>query len=293
MNASRITRLVNRTGLKIKKNSPQILFTVGIVGTVTTTVLASRATLKAVPVMDQLRADRAELEEMVKSHPTMVSDEMYTKAVAQQYTVASVRLTRLYAPAVIVGAVSIVALTKSHRQLMTRNTALNAAYTGLFNTFNKYRERVRGELGDDIDQQFLHGTVQQEIEYTDGNGKTKTKSITALDPASAAALSYYFDDNCPSWTKHQGYNQVTLDGQQTWANIQLQRQGHLFLNEVYDLLDIPHTKEGNILGWVFRDLGDNDNFVSFGFEQDPEFMAGYKTDVMLNFNIHGPILDLI
>ena len=291
MNTHRITRLVNRTSLKIKKNSPQILFTAGIIGTVATTVLASRATLKSVPVVEQLQADRNALDDAKRAQ--VVSDEDYSKEIARQYTVASVQLTRLYAPAVIIGVGSIVCLTKSHRQLMTRNTALNAAYTGLFNTFNKYRERVREELGSDIDQQFLHGTVQQEIEVTGKDGKTKTKTITTLDPESAAAYSFYYDDNCASWTKHQGYNQNTLDGQQTWANIQLQRQGHLFLNEVYDLLGIPHTKEGAVLGWVFQDLGDNDNFVSFGHEADGEFVAGYKKDVMLNFNIHGPILELI
>lgn len=288
---SNITRFVTRSGLKIKKNSPQILFTAGIVGTVATTVLASRATLKAVPVLEELRSNRAELDVFQAS--SEVDADTYTQEVVRQYTVASVQLIRLYAPAVIVGTGSVVCLTKSHRILTSRNTAINAAYTGLFNTFNKYRERVREDLGDERDQQFLHGTITQEIDVTGKNGKTSTKSITTLDSSSAAALTFMYDENCASWVPDPGYNQTTIDGVQSWSNVLLQRQGHLFLNEVYDQLYIPHTKEGAILGWVFDDLGNNDNFVSLGHERDGEFLAGYKRDVMLEFNIHGPILDLI
>lgn len=291
MNFTPVTRFASRNALKLKKNSPQILFYAGIVGTVTTTVLASRATLKAVPVVEKLKAERAELDTF--HFEIKVDEDVYTKEVYRQYTVATLELSKLYAPTVLVGIASLAALTKSHQQLTSRNTALTMAYTGLFKTFEAYRGRVREELGSDIDQQFLHGTIQKEIEYEDKNGKTKTKSITALDPSSTAALSYMYDANNSSWCKDPGYNQNFLDNQQSWANIKLQRQGHLFLNEVYDDLRIPHTKEGNILGWVFKDLGDNDMFVEFGHHQDGEFVAGYKRDVMLNFNIHGPILDLI
>lgn len=291
MNISSLTRFASRNALKIKKNSPQILFYTGIVGTVATTVLASRATLKAAPLVEKLKQERAELESFHKVSP--IPQDMYAQEVARQYTSTAVDLTKLYGPVVIVGVGSLICLTKSHQQLTSRNTALTMAYTGLFKTFEAYRGRVREQLGVESDQQFLHGTVQQEIEVEGANGKTKSKTVVALDPSSKAALTHYFDASTNSWMKDPGYNQNMLDGQQDWCNILLQKQGHLFLNEVYDVLHIPHTKEGNILGWVFQDLGDNDMFVDFGHNKDGEFTAGFKRDVMLEFNIHGPILDLI
>lgn len=291
MSLAPITRFASRSALRIKKNSPQILFYAGIVGTVATTVLASRATLKAQPVVERLKTNRAELDSFHLEKK--VDPDVYNKEVIQQYTVAAVDLTKLYAPALIVGVGSLVALTKSHQQLTSRNTALTMAYTGLFKTFEAYRARVREELGLDSDQKFLHGTVTQEIETTDKSGKTKTKSITTLDTNSKSALTYYFDDKVDTWCKDPGYNQNTLDNLQDWANILLKRQGHLFLNEVYDLLHIPHSKEGQVLGWVYKDLGNNDMFIDFGHRNDGEFFAGYKKDVMLEFNIHGPILELI
>lgn len=291
MKFSSLTRVANRTALKLKKHSPQILFYGGLVGVVTTTVLASRATLKAVPVVEDYRTGRMTIEKAGKSN--VLSSDEFTRSVVEQYTITTMSLTKLYAPTIVIGAASIAALTKSHRQLTSRNTALTVAYTGLFKTFESYRNRVREQLGSDIDKQFLHGTVQQELEYEDKQGKTRTKEITALDPSSKSALTHYFDVNTGSWCKDPSYNQSMLDNQQKWANVLLQRQGHLFLNEVYDLLHIPHTREGNILGWVYEDLGNNDMFVTFGHQDDGEFVAGFKRDVMLEFNIHGPILDLI
>jgi hypothetical protein len=294
MNIAPITRFASRNALKVKKNSPQILFYAGIVGTVATTVLASRATLKAVPVVDRLKAERAELDTFHVDNK--VDQETYQQEVVRQYTVTGVELTKLYAPVIVIGVGSLVCLTKSHQQLTSRNTALTMAYTGLFKTFEAYRGRVREQLGDDIDREFLHGTVQQEIVVGQNkDGSEKVRTITTLDPSSVTALTYMFDANCRSWMKDPGYNQNTLDGQQRWANIQLQKKGHLFLNEVYDLLHIDHTREGNILGWVYpsREGLEHDPFVDFGHHNDGEFLAGFKRDVMLEFNIHGPILDLI
>lgn len=291
MNLSPISRFATRNALRIKKNSPQILFYAGIVGTITTTILASRATLKAQPLVEEFKSNRGELDSFHLDGEVKQDD--YTREVIRQYTVLSVDLSKLYGPAIVVGIGSLVALTKSHQQLTNRNTALTMAYTGLFKTFEAYRARVREDLGDDRDRTFLHGSVQKEIEYEDKSGKKKTKSITTLDSSSAAALTYYFDANTDTWCKDPGYNQNFLDNTQEWANILLQKKGHMFLNEVYDMLHIPHTREGQILGWVYQDLGNNDMFIDFGHRKDGEFFAGFSRDVMLEFNIHGPILELI
>jgi hypothetical protein len=298
MNIGPITRFSGRTALKLKKHSPQILFYGGIVGTVATTVLASRATLKSVPVVTQLKEDRAALDELTSGINTSVSRDEYSKEVARQYTIAGVELTKHYGPAIVVGVGSIYMLTKSHNQLVARNQALTVAFTGLYETFNRYRGRVRQELGSEMDRQFLHGTVEEQLQVEGKDGKIKTKTVVALDPSSQALLTQMFDSKGSTrWHSAPGYNQSFLDGQQEWCNIVLRKQGFLFLNEACEFLGLPKTQEGNILGWIYKDLSDqgiaNDMYVNFGFDQDSDFVGGFKKDVMLEFNIHGPILDLI
>ena len=46
-----ISRSLNKIGFKFKKHSPEILVAVGIVGTVTSAVMACRATLKVTDIV--------------------------------------------------------------------------------------------------------------------------------------------------------------------------------------------------------------------------------------------------
>ncbi len=68
------------------------------------------------------------------------------------------------------------------------------------------------------------------------------------------------------------------------------------MNEVYDALDIPRSKEGAVVGWVISD--DGDNFVDFGLYnvENPktrDFVNGYEGAILLDFNVDGVIYDLI
>lgn len=58
------------------------------------------------------------------------------------------------------------------------------------------------------------------------------------------------------------YNLYFLKHQQDYANDKLRHRGYLFLNEVYDMLGIPRTKTGQVVGWVYDERNPiGDNFV--------------------------------
>ena len=92
-----------------------------------------------------------------------------------------------------------------------------------------------------------------------------------------------------------------LNAQQNYANDVLKTKGFIFLNDVYDLLGIPRTKAGQIVGWIYdpenpEHMGDN--YVDFGIfdsnrEKNRDFVNGYEKVIILDFNVDGPILDLI
>ena len=87
-----------------------------------------------------------------------------------------------------------------------------------------------------------------------------------------------------------------LRTEQQYANDRLRAVGHLFLNEVYDRLDIPKTKAGQIVGWVYDPKNPKgDNFVDFGMcEMLRQTDDGEREPViLLDFNVDGNILDLI
>ena len=90
-----------------------------------------------------------------------------------------------------------------------------------------------------------------------------------------------------------------LRRQQDYANEKLRSKGHLFLNEVYDMLGIHRTKAGNVVGWIYDEKNPvGDNYVDFGIydihkEQNRDFVNGIERSILLDFNVDGPILDLI
>jgi hypothetical protein len=75
----------------------------------------------------------------------------------------------------------------------------------------------------------------------------------------------------------------------------LQSRGHVFLNEIYDLIGVPRTQAGSVVGWV-KDHGDN--YIDFGIfdgrtQEARDFVNGYERNILLDFNVDGVIYDLI
>ena len=87
--------------------------------------------------------------------------------------------------------------------------------------------------------------------------------------------------------------------QENYANDLLKTRGHLFLNEVYDMLGIPRTQAGQIVGWVYDEKNPvGDNFVDFGIldlydEKKREFVNGYERTILLDFNVDGEIFKIL
>jgi hypothetical protein len=87
-----------------------------------------------------------------------------------------------------------------------------------------------------------------------------------------------------------------LKQKQHYANDLLRTRGHLFLNDVYKMLDIPETIAGQTVGWVYnKDNPIGDNYVDFGIYNQKSgaarrFVNGIERNILLDFNVDGNIL---
>lgn len=307
-----IKKIINQAGFKIKKHSPEILMVAGIVGTVTAAVTACRATLKVKDIMSEKEELQNDIHKCLENPDVDYTEEDGKKDLTTVYAQTGVKLIKLYAPSVILGGASIASIVMGQKILKKRNIALAAAYTAVDKGFKKYRANVVDRFGEKVDKELRYNIKAKEVEnkVTDKNGKEKTVKEIQYDiegnPLENISEFARFFDEATSTEHHKDaeYNLMFLRRQQDYANEVLKAKGHLFLNDVYEMLGIPKTKAGQIVGWIYDEKNPNgDNFVDFGIyrlsgnevydERKRAFVNGYERNILLDFNVDGPIYELI
>lgn len=288
LTSAKNSRQLGAALIQVQKNSPNLLFGAGIAATVGTVVLSSRATLKAVEV-------NAKTKELLEQISTLEHDDYSEKDRVRDKTIAysqgAVSLMKLYAPSIAVGTLAIACLTQSHRVLTQRNMALGAAFAGVEKALESYRERVIAEVGPEREAKIWQPV--EKVDMIDGEGKKVKVDI----PTEAGGSPYkvLFDENNPNWNKASEYNQIFIQVQQNYANDLLTAKGHVFLNDVHDMLGLPRTKAGQIVGWVSN--GSGDNYIDFGvfsnIHEGMRFVSGDERSLWLDFNVDGNVLDLL
>lgn len=306
----KFTRSIGKMGLEVKKHSPEILVVTGVIGLVTSAVLACKSTLKAKAVLDKHKQDINTINDCKSDADAgIISKEDYTDTdYANDIKIANVHtgleLVKLYAPAVGLGVLSVTAILSGHNITRKRNLALAAAYTAVDSSFKNYRNNVVERFGEELDKELRYNVKAKSIEETVTDEETgeekivkKTEEVPSINEKSDYAR--YFDEWCTGWRRDSEYNLMFLKKQEAYANDKLKRQGYLFLNDVYDSLGIPKTRAGHCVGWVYDEKKPNgDNHVSFNIynlhdEQKRDFVNGREYSILLDFNVDGPIIDRV
>lgn len=122
------------------------------------------------------------------------------------------------------------------------------------------------------------------------------KKMVIPDVYDISHYARWFDEKCQGYCNDSEYNLMFLKCQQNFANEKLRHRGYLFLNEVYDMLGIPKTVAGRVVGWKYDERNPvGDNFVDFGIYEDwnAAFVNGYVDKVLLDFNVDGNIFDAL
>lgn len=279
---------------KTKKNSPHIFFGIGLAGLVGSVILACRATLDLEETIDEIRTDVEETKEsnaLQHSAEGVLTPEIIERDQAKEVGIitfkGALKIGKLYAPAIVLGGASVACLAGSHVQLTRRNAALTAAFTALSQAFDKYRDRVRTELGDERELEIYRG--YEDVEIIGENGKPAL--VRAVNPDGLSPYSVIYGPDCREWQNSAEFNRLFLKAQEEFANHRLRRNGHLFLNDVYESLGIDDVAVGQIVGWLYNsEVGDG--WIDFGL-QDARVKFSSDPGLVLDFNVDGVIWDKI
>lgn len=291
-----VNGVASKTVMKLKKHSPEILVVAGIAGTVVSAVLACKATTKVAEILDETKGTLDTFHEGMETGA--INGQEYTtedgkKDTVVVYAQTGMKLAKLYAPAIILGTLSITSILASNNILRKRNVALGAAYAAIDKSFKEYRGRVIERFGEQVDTELKYGIKAkkfEEIEVDPETGKEKKvkKTVMVADPNLQSDYAVYFDSKSRNYETNPDYNRMFLKAQQAFANDKLQTRGHLFLNEVLDDLDLPRTPAGQIVGWT---KDGPDGYVNFRIvEVERETEDGrHEPALLLDFNVEGNI----
>ena len=199
------------------KHSPEILTGIGIAGMITSTVLAVRATPKALILLaerkDELDTETLDGKEIVKT------------------------AWKCYVPATVVGAVSVACLIGASSTNLKRNAALATAYTLSESTLKEYQDKVVETIGEkkekDIRDAVAEGKVRdnpvREVILTDAGGSTICYDVLS---------GRYFKSD------RDKIGRAVND-----LNRRMRDEFYVSLNDFYYELGLDNTKMGDMLGW--------------------------------------------
>ena len=105
-----IKSFAKKTGMSVKKHSPEIMVITGVVGCVTAAVMACKATTKLETVMGEAKTKLDAVHKAVETEIEEYSVEDSKKDTALIYLQTGVQLAKLYGPSIVLGCLSLLTL---------------------------------------------------------------------------------------------------------------------------------------------------------------------------------------
>ena len=246
-------------GKAARKHSPEILTGIGIAGMLSTTVLAVRATPKALVLIEEKKREKKFAVIKDGGDPDLTKFEIVKAA------------WKPYIPAVITGAASIACLVGASSVNARRNAALAAAYALSETTLADYKEKVVETIGEKKAQEVKDAIAKDKIE----NDPVTRKEIITTDKGETLcydALSGRYFKSDIEYIRRAVNN----------LNERLLFDTHISLNEYYNEIGLEEIfPMGENLGWTVDPDSANKGLIELDFssqlaEGTPCLVVGFS-----------------
>lgn len=291
-----LRQTINGVGLQLKKAAPDIMFAAGIALSAVSVIEFCKKSDKGLPVAKQFKENVQELSE--EHSDGAYNDKTYCTLVAEEAVKAGKELGKIYWKPAVMWVASTALVAGSHYILKDRNATLTIIASGLGAELKTLHQRIIERYGEDVDKELKFGTETKEIETRSIDEETGeevvNKSVVPVNNGGFSLFARYYDEACIGWRNNAELNKSFLLAREAEANRRLDKQGYLFLNDVYEMLGMKKTRAGQKVGWK-KNSRFGDGYVSFGIfntrQGNRDFVNGYQPIVLLDFNVDGEIID--
>lgn len=214
-----LKNIIDNSKIFVDKHSPEILTSLGIAGMISSTILAVKATPKALDLIEDKK------------------DELCTEDLTKREIIQA--CWKCYIPSVITGGVSVACLVGANSVNNKRNIALATAYNLSERTLTEYKNKVVEVLGEEKEKEIRKEIVKDRVEKNpikDNIIITEKGNTLCYDSISGR----YFKSDADKIRRAENI-----------LNKKLMSDVYVSLNDFYDLVGLPFTKIGNELGWSF------------------------------------------
>ena len=237
MKKPNITQIFNGIQKMASQHSPEILTCIGIAGMVTTTILAVKATPKA------LRLINEEKDRQNKDLYEEAQNNGYESCarVDQLKPIEVVKVTwKCYVPAVVTGVFSIACLIGAQSVNARRTAALATAYKLSETALAEFKDAAVDVIGEDKVKEVKQKIAENKVEKMTSDENRAKVIVTGdgdtlfIDPFSNAQFQS---------------SKNKIDAAVNELNRRMLTEMNVSLSELYDELGLEHTATSDDLGW--------------------------------------------
>lgn len=202
---------------QLLKILPAVLTCMSAVGVIATAVLSSMATVKATELLKSAEDEKGEKLDKTEA----------VKAVAPAYI-----------PTVLLGMSTIVCMFGTNVINKRHQASIASAYALLNQYHKEYRSNVKAICGEDAERQVRTEMLRQHYNYHISDLNVPDQKVIFYDDISGNSVI--------------GYERDIIDAEYH-LNRNFSLRGYVSLNELYEMLGMPKTEEGDKLGWSVSD----------------------------------------
>ena len=236
-----------------KEHNPEILVGLGVAGMMTSTVLAVKATPKALDIMEDKKAD-------------MGVTYLTRKEIAQA-------TWKLYAPSIGVGLASAACIILGTSKSIKRNTALATVYALSESTLREYQSKAKEMFGEE---------KAAELDREVAKARVRKREVTTIVESEGSEYIHHTGngDTLVYDTLSGRYFRSSMNSIESAVNLinkSLLNDYIMTLNEFYNELGVPTIGAGSLIGWK-----SDKELLEVSFESDvdqngnPYLVLSYK-----------------
>lgn len=241
MSKTDVTKYFKMVKQFAKKRSPEILTGIGIAGMITTTVLAVKATPKALQLIEEEKDRRT--DKILEGMSPNEDENCWQVVKLKPIEVAKVAW-KPYIPAVLLGASSVACLIGANSVHARRQAALYSAYKLSETAFTEYRDKVLETVGEEAEKEVRDKVAKDKVEK---NPASKTEIYMT-----GKGESLFYD---PISDRHFMSDIETIRKIVNDLNYAMGYGSEMYvsLSQLYDELGLKHTSISDNIGWNIRD----------------------------------------